>query len=172
MKVLHFFILSLFSGSILAGGCMNKKTDQTTDGLDKSSAEWPIFRGDTRLSGVADGELPDNLQRIWTFQTDGEILSSAVIGLGKVFIGSTDQMVYALDFSTGEKIWNFAAGSTIEAAPLLLDQTLFIGTTDGSLLVLDAHKGEKKWQYQTGSKIVGSANWDFSPDAKDWWYPY
>src|SRR5258705_10441284 len=68
-----------------------------------TAADWPMFRGGPGLLGGAPGSLPDNLSLLWTFKTGGGGKSSSAIAEGRVFLGSTDEMVYALDFSVGKK---------------------------------------------------------------------
>lgn len=123
------------------------------------TASWPIFRGDARLSGIAEDELPEKLSLIWSFQTEYEIISSPIIGLGRVYIGSTDHKIYALDLSDGTKDWEFDTGDYVEASPLLIDQTVYIGSLSGSFFALEAHTGQERWKYDIQFEIYGSANW-------------
>ena len=55
--------------------------------------------------GVASGSLTTPLSLSWTFKAGGPVESSPAIADGRVFIGSDDSYVYALDFATGKKIW-------------------------------------------------------------------
>ena len=119
-------------------------------------ADWPVFRGNPALTGVAAGPLPTNSALLWTFKTAGAVKSSAVIGGGKVFIGSNDGQIYAIDFATGREVWAFKAGSAVQAAPLLANNSVFAGTSDGIFYALDAASGQPLWKYTTDGKIVGS----------------
>ena len=85
-----------------------------------SDTDWPIYRGDQMLSGVAKGKLPNKLRLLWSFKTEDEIKSSPVVGNGIVFIGSFDGRVYALDIRNGKKIWDFNTENAIEASPVLI----------------------------------------------------
>ncbi len=53
-------------------------------------AGWSVFRGNSELTGVADGGLPNSLKLLWTFKTDDAVRSSPVVGSGRVYIGSYD----------------------------------------------------------------------------------
>ncbi len=64
-----------------------------------------MFRGGPALLGVASGNLPGKLNLLWTFKTGGPVKSSAAIEQGRVFIGSHDGNVYALDFAGGKKLF-------------------------------------------------------------------
>src|SRR6266446_4474299 len=83
---------------------------QNTAGSRASGASWPMFRGNPALTGVASGALADKLSLLWSFKTGGPIKSSAAIVGGRVFIGSGDSHVYALDLASGKKIWTAKTG--------------------------------------------------------------
>ena len=123
------------------------------------AAGWPVFRGNPALTGVADGALPAKPALLWTFKSGGPVKSSAVIGGGKVFIGSNDGQVHALDFASGNELWSFKAGSAVDAAPLLANGAVFAGTIEGLFYAIDAANGKQLWKYATEGKIMGSANW-------------
>jgi len=124
-----------------------------------AAVEWPIFRGNAQLAGVASGALPEKLALLWNFKTGEAIKSSAVIGRGRVFIGSNDNKLYALNLRDGGKLWEFNAGDRVEAPPLIVDDLVVVGTLKGTLFAVDAATGKARWQYETGGKIMGSANW-------------
>ena len=64
------------------------------------------------------------------FAAEGAIVSSPVIADGRVFVGSDDGNLYAVDFATGAKLWSFATEDIIEAPPLLLAGTVYVGSSD------------------------------------------
>ena len=74
-----------------------------------------MFHGGPALDGKAGGDLPDELKLLWTFKTGGAIKSSAAIVAGRVYIGSNDGHVYALDAASGEKVWAFKTEGEVEA---------------------------------------------------------
>jgi outer membrane protein assembly factor BamB len=133
------------------------------------SSDWRIFRGDSRLSGIAEGKLPERFELLWSFKTEDDIKSSPVIGSDRVYIGSDDGNVYALNLNDGTKIWNYDTGSAVEAPPLLVDQIVYVGNLYGTLFAVDALTGEFKWRYETDSQISGSANWVTTSNGKDKW---
>ncbi|MCA1760611.1 MAG: PQQ-binding-like beta-propeller repeat protein, partial [Bacteroidales bacterium] len=128
-------------------------------GLTAQSADsWPIFRGNQQLTGVSKTELPAQPKLLWTFQTGDNIKSAPVVDQGKVVIGSTDGVVYCIDFQ-GKLLWKFETSNTIEAPALIYNNTVYIGNLDGNLYALDLNTGTKKWEYETDNQIIGSANW-------------
>jgi outer membrane protein assembly factor BamB len=77
-------------------------------------------------------------------------LSSPLVENGRVYFGSSDHHVYALDAATGAKIWAFEADDSIHAAPALNHGRLFIGTWGTRFYALDAQTGVKLWDFQGG----------------------
>ena len=45
--------------------------------------EWPQFRGNLQLTGVAVTVLPDNLKLLWAYEAGESIESSAAISAGR-----------------------------------------------------------------------------------------
>ncbi len=121
-------------------------------------ASWPTFRGDGSLSGVAAGELDRRLKLYWRTRTGGSIKSSPVIADGRVFVGSEDGRLYAMDLATGRKLWAYETSGPVEAPPLVVDAYVIVGSQDGTLYCLLAADGALRWKYDTGAKILAAAN--------------
>ena len=130
------------------------------------AADWPIFRGDRGLTGVAPGKLPDKLALLWKFKFAKFSKASAVIADGQVFIGGADGIFYAVNLKTGKQAWTFKTKAPIEAPALALDGRVYFGDMDGYAYALDAKTGEQAWKFETGDQIVGGPNWMKSPDGK------
>ncbi|MCR9246906.1 MAG: PQQ-binding-like beta-propeller repeat protein [bacterium] len=133
--------------------------ERTQDPTRKSTTDWPHYRGDPGLAGRAAGSLGDVPELAWSFATAGEILSSPIVVDGIVYVGSTDNSVYALDLQTGEKRWSFATGDMVEAPALHLAGNIYIGSSDGFFYALDAATGQLRWRFETKDRILGGANW-------------
>ena len=132
-------------------------------------SDWPMFRGEQRLLGRASGTLPDSLELVWKFRTDGSIKSSPVIVDDRVFVGSSDANVYSIDLETGHQIWSYKTDDAVEATPCVVNGAVFIGSLGNILYALDANIGTLKWKYQTEGKILGAANWTYAPDGSNVW---
>ena len=128
--------------------------------------DWPIYRGDQSLSGVARGTLSMKMKLLWSFKSGDAVKSSPIVGGGRVFFGSYDGKVYALDMKTGKKVWDFDTGTAVEASPLLVEGTVYVGSLNGVLYALDAARGKPRWKYETGDRVAGSANWVKTASAK------
>src|SRR5688572_943356 len=100
---------------------------------------WPMFRGSPGLWGVSKVQFPvTSLGPVWNFKTQGPVKSSPSIDQRRVFVGSTDGHLYALDLNSGKKLWSFKTEAAIESSPLVLNGRVFIGSTDANLYALDA----------------------------------
>lgn len=117
--------------------------------LDAASGKalWQFKTGGEARFGVSggygmpktDGITPDP----WDFW-----LSSPLVQDGRVYFGSSDHHVYALDAATGAKLWAFEADDSIHTAPALSNGRLFIATWGTKLYALDAKTGAKLWDFQ------------------------
>ncbi len=127
---------------------------------------WPQFRGNQAQSGCVAGHLPDRLELAWRFQTQDEIKSSPVIQDGRVYVGSSDEHVYALELATGSKVWDAAVDDMVEAAPAVVDRSVYVGTMNGTVYALDADDGAERWTFATEEQVVGAVNWFRNPAGK------
>lgn len=109
----------------------------------------------------------------WTFHTQGEAvfsahgmfglpmtpepvpdpwdlyLSSPLIHDGKVYVGSSDQRVYALDLRSGKLAWAYKTGGVVHSSPALAGRNIVVGSWDGAVYALDAATGAEQWRFQT-----------------------
>lgn len=121
--------------------------------------DWPMFRGDSHLSGVAGTVLPEKLVKRWSFKPSEEpIESSAAIVGGVVYIGCDDGFLYALDLATGKPRWKFKTPFMVRSSPTIHDGAVYFGDEDGIFYCVDAKTGKQRWSYQTGGEIISSAN--------------
>ena len=77
-------------------------------------------------------------------------LSSPVVAEGKVFFGSGDGNVYAVDAATGKLAWKVRTGDVVHASPAYADGRVVVGSWDGRLYSLDAATGAQRWAFQAG----------------------
>jgi len=121
--------------------------------------DWPLFRGDPALTGVAAGVLPAAPVLRWSFQAGKSIVSSPVVSGGRLVIGCDDGNVYCLDARSGEKLWTYPTGDVVEAPPLIHAGSVYIGSSNGAFFALELEHGTLRWKQETEDKILGGANW-------------
>jgi len=156
----------LLFASLLLGCSPDKSPTSTSTNQTQAASQpaappspsWTIFRGNSALTGVADDMLPEKPAMLWSFKTGGPVKSSAVIGAGKIYVGSDDGNIYALNFADGKQVWIFKADSAVAAPPLLAGNSVFAGSVEGLFYALSAGTGDLLWKVQTDGKILASAN--------------
>ena len=120
--------------------------------------DWPGFRGNPQLTGVAAGAVPEKLELLWTFEAGDGIESTAALARGRAYLTSLDGYLYALDLEEGNVRWKYRAGAEIKSSPALADSTVFFGDEAGVFHAVDAATGAQKWVFRAGAGIVSSAN--------------
>lgn len=107
---------------------------------------------------------------------------------GKIFVGTYDGRLVALDAETGEEVWSRVTvdqttNSSITSAPRVANGKVFIGnagaeyTYRGSVNVYDAETGELAWRFYTvpGNPELGFENDAMAMAAETWsgeWWEY
>lgn len=124
----------------------------------RGSAEWPSFRGNPQLTGVAAADLQGDLQVRWKFQVKEGVESTAAIAGGIVYVGGNDGILYALDAAKGTPVWKYEAGAPIRSSPGVHEGAVFFGDSDGIFHAVDARGGTKRWTFTAEGEIVSSAN--------------
>jgi eukaryotic-like serine/threonine-protein kinase len=76
--------------------------------------------------------------------------SSPAVASGKVYFGSGDGGVYAVDAATGLLQWKFGTGDVVHASPAVSGGTVYVGSWDSNLYAIDAETGRQKWAFKSG----------------------
>jgi outer membrane protein assembly factor BamB len=71
-----------------------------------------------------------------------------------VYVGTADNMLYALDAGTGQQIWSFEAGHSIWGQPAYDNGKLYVTSLDRSIHALDAETGEELWNTEFEGAIA------------------
>jgi outer membrane protein assembly factor BamB len=82
--------------------------------------------------------------------------SSATLAQGRLYIGTHDGRVQALDPRRGARLWEFATGDSVIATPVVDSGRVYFGSFDGSVYALDAGTGALVWKHPTGAPVVSS----------------
>jgi alcohol dehydrogenase (cytochrome c) len=105
--------------------------------------------------------FPELNEDLVSMQTHSPYNRGVALGHGKVYVGTVDGHLIALDMKTGKKAWDtklvnsekLTVGFT--GAPLVVKDTIIIGsqggewTSRGPLFGVDANTGQKKWEFFT-----------------------
>lgn len=103
---------------------------------------------DIDLAVFNDEGMFDSVSRLWRSGESAKIGGLAV-AYEKVYLGTENGNVIALDSNSGEVVWSVGVGGEVIAAPAVDEGILLVNTSAGILYGLDAYTGEEKWQYET-----------------------
>jgi outer membrane protein assembly factor BamB len=81
---------------------------------------------------------------IWRFRA-GTVETPPLLVDGRVYFGSWDHRVYAVDARTGHLDWSFTTGDKVKGGVAFAGRTIFAGSYDGRLYALGANSGRLRW---------------------------
>jgi outer membrane protein assembly factor BamB len=123
-----------------------------------SADDWPSFRGNAGLTGVAAQPLPADLAVRWTYESAEGIESTAALVDGVVYVGSLDGKLHALDFDSGKVLWTYEAGDEIKSSPGVRKGVVYFGDESGRFHAVDAAGGRAKWTFAADGGVIASAS--------------
>ncbi len=120
--------------------------------------DWPMFRGNSQLTGYVSEKLVESPSLLWSHQVEEGTESTAAIFEGTVFVGDLMGKLTALDLETGKLKWSFATDMEIKSSPSIVDELVIIGNENGKLVALNRVSGEPVWTFEAEGAIVSSVN--------------
>jgi outer membrane protein assembly factor BamB len=81
-------------------------------------------------------------------------LSSPAVANGKVYFGSGDGNVYAVDAKSGLLQWKVPTGNVVHGSPAVVNGVVYVGSWDSVLYAIDAESGQVRWTFQAGTDPV------------------
>jgi len=88
----------------------------------------------------------DNERSFWDNRLPALLAGGPVAGLNKVFIGSENGKIYALDAKSGELIWQADIKGEIISAPAVDSGVVVVNTASGIMKAFNADDGEELWK--------------------------
>ena len=96
----------------------------------------------------------------WKFETGSSVDFIPLVADGIVYVGSSDEHLYALDAGTGRLLWKFKAdggvnGSGASGGGLVFFTNQYRDLRPGAvyLYALDAATGRERWRFDPGSRV-------------------
>ncbi|GEM_PF-2685121 len=135
----------IFFTGVLIVGSIFPLVAGNVDG-DGEKPIWPMFRRDLKNTGRnEDAEMEPSDDITWTFDTEGWIDSSPVVGSdGTIYIANREGELYALS-EDGEKRWSYNTTSDIFSTPAVSSEGyIYLGTREGELYSF-YENGTKRW---------------------------
>jgi outer membrane protein assembly factor BamB len=126
----------------------------------------PTFSNGCVYLGSADGNAyclnASDGVKVWNYTTEynsngpshnyhwGNSVSDPAVAYGKVYVGSSDFLVYCLDASSGNQIWNYTTKAEVNSSPAVAGGCVLAGSYDGNLYCLNATSGSELWSFPAG----------------------
>lgn len=120
--------------------------------IGSNSNSWSMWRNDPQNSGAGQSG-PEELNLRWKFTAGGGVGSTPVMAQGRVFFGSQNKKVYALDARDGKFLWSFATSARIKSSVAVSDGKVYVGPDDGNIYCLDAENGDLIWETYAGGFV-------------------
>ena len=121
-----------------------------------SAEDRPSFRKGLNNSARSSEHLPPPLSLKWTFEGEDKFISSPTVKGGKVFVGSRDNHLYAVDAASGALAWRFKAGNWVDSTPAVEGQAVYFTARDGFLYCLNSADGSVLWKHASGATDMSS----------------
>ncbi|MBI5233418.1 MAG: PQQ-binding-like beta-propeller repeat protein [Deltaproteobacteria bacterium] len=118
--------------------------------------DWPMFLKDPAHTSSAAKFPQTPLSPKWAYKTDGPLYSSPVVSGGRVYIGSYDRKLHALDASKGSALWTFKTEGEVLSTPAVSAGKVYFGSKDGYVYALDAVAGSLSWKFKTMDAVLTS----------------
>ena len=119
--------------------------------------DWPMFLRDPIHSASAlDAPTTPEGRLRWRFDTDAPLFSSPAVVDGRLYLGSGDNRIVALDADNGELIWERPVTGPVDSSAAVAGDSVFIGLRDGRVLSLNKDDGELQWEFPTGGIFATS----------------
>jgi eukaryotic-like serine/threonine-protein kinase len=82
--------------------------------------------------------------------------SDVTVTDGRLYLGTHDGKVLALDAKNGARLWSFATGDAVLAAPAVDSGRVYAGSFDKHVYALDAATGTLLWKRDTQGAVVST----------------
>lgn len=147
------------SSLVAVAGCLgDSRGTNGTHPVTEAATSWPSFRGGRYNTGFVGNVSATSTDPTvaWTYEADGPFWGSPVVVDDTVYVGSTDNSVYAIDAETGDERWSFATDDRVEATPAVAEDTVYVGSYDMHVYAIDSATGEPRWTRDLGGLIRSS----------------
>lgn len=117
--------------------------------LGATSSHTPVCEGPRVFLTVDDGRvvalaLADGT-RLWEQRLPGT-LSEPAVARDRVFVGSTDNFLYALDADSGKLEWRWRSGGDVIGAAIGDEDVVYFASLDNILRAVNRGNGNQRWK--------------------------
>jgi outer membrane protein assembly factor BamB len=121
----------------------------------QAAAEWPMDGADAAHTGEQRTPVIGPAIQ-WQYQVDGEVIAPPSTAYGKLFLGTSDGRLVALDEENPtDPLWEVKLGQTISASPLVDSQTVFM-PSENVLYAVTISNRSTRWSFEAVGNLRGS----------------
>jgi len=95
---------------------------------------------------------------LWSFESEDEVRGIPTYLNQRVYFGSYDNNLYAVDAVTGDFTWKYPTDGGVVSRPLVYEDNIYFGSEDKRVHVVYAKSGKMIWTYYTNGEVRSSAN--------------
>ncbi len=92
-------------------------------------------------------------------------VSSPTIVASRLFFGSGDGFLYAIDAAKGALLWKFKTEGRVRTTPAVVGNTIYFGSYDCHLYAVNTETGELRWKFKTSGNQYFKGEIQFSPSV-------
>ncbi len=118
-------------------------------------------KADSKQSIITGPHQTDAIKPLWLFKCEDEIRSTPTIFDGKIYLGTYDHNLYAVNLEDGELVWKYPTADCIASSAAVYRNSVFIGSADGFLYSVNTDTGRLQWRFETGGPVYSSPKADF-----------
>ena len=118
--------------------------------------DWPMSYRDPGHSGASGGEIGHVPAIRWRIDLDAPLFRAPAVVSGRLYIGTGDGRLLAMDSMSGRTLWEHRTGSSILSSPAVACGLLFFGTADRQVIALEAERGGELWRFDAEGVILSS----------------
>jgi outer membrane protein assembly factor BamB len=128
-------------------------------------AQPVMFRGDPAHTGVTTTPFFSGQGGVrWRVRTGGAVRSTPAVTATRLYVGSGDGVLYAIDRKAGRVVWRFRAGGPVDASPAVAGGLVIAATSGGRIFAVDQATGRLRWSVTTGAglpyHVFPAGKWD------------
>lgn len=97
----------------------------------------------------------------WAVQTEGPIRGAPLVHGPRVYVGSADGALYAVDRASGEVQWKVATGGPIAGAPAVAGDLVIVAGRGDRVLALAAADGTERWTFTLRPALLPPTEWNY-----------
>lgn len=124
--------------------------------------ETAMFQNDCSHSGLSSSASLGSVSGLaFSFTTQGAIRSVPVFYRDRIYFGSNDGTLYAVDATSGELSWNVNVGWAVNSSPAAGYGMIFFTARDHRIRAVDAATGKLKWVFRLGDDLRYEPGFDY-----------